>query len=62
MPRGAGINLSPTSAELRDVAARARRHARALAGDEAERQLLELADELEARATAMEEPRPVTSP
>ena len=43
-----------TPAKLREQAARARRLAEYLAGDEAEKRLLELADELEARAVAIE--------
>jgi hypothetical protein len=43
-----------SAAELRVRAARARRLARYLAGDDAEEALLALADELEARADALE--------
>ena len=44
----------PSPAELRQQAARARRFARQLAGDDAAKRLLDLADELEARVAAME--------
>jgi len=43
-----------TPAKLREQTARARRLAEYLAGDEAEKRLLELADELEAKADAIE--------
>jgi hypothetical protein len=48
----------PTPAELRKQASRARDLAAHLIGDEAEARLLKLADELEAKATGMEEPPP----
>jgi hypothetical protein len=48
----------PTPAELRKQAARAHDLAAHLIGDEAEARLLKLAGELEAKATAMEEPPP----
>jgi hypothetical protein len=44
-----------TPAKLREQAALARRVARYLAGDEAAKRLLWLADELEARAALMEQ-------
>jgi hypothetical protein len=62
MPRGATDNLPPTPAALRTQAARARRHARNLVGDEAEERLIKLADELEARAAEIEKPQEVISP
>ena len=52
MPDGHHNLATPT--KLREQAARARRLAEYLAGDEAEKRLLELADELEARAVAIE--------
>ena len=60
MPRGA--DMPPSPAELRDQAARARRYARVLAGDEAAKRLDELADELEAKAAALEAPQVVIPP
>jgi hypothetical protein len=49
-----GLHDLATPGKLREQAARARRLAKHLAGDEAEKRLLALADELEARADAME--------
>lgn len=54
MPRGSRTDLPPTPAALRDKAARARGLAHLLMGDEAEQRLLDMADELEARADALE--------
>jgi hypothetical protein len=48
-------NLSEDLGELRQQAERARRLARELGGDVAEGRLLELAQELEARAAALEQ-------
>ena len=47
-----------TPSELRKQAARARRWAEHLIGDEAEERLRKLADELEAAATAIEQSQP----
>jgi hypothetical protein len=63
MPRG-GISLPATGVEtaggLREMAMRARRWATMLPGDEAAKRLLGFAEELEARADALEivEPKP----
>ena len=51
-----------TPAKLREQTARARRLAEYLAADEAEKRLLELADELEAKADAIERPQPMPPP
>jgi hypothetical protein len=59
MPRGGTTGLPPTPAELRALAARARHHASYLSGGEAEKRLLELAEELEAKAVALETPQAV---
>jgi hypothetical protein len=62
MPWGGTTGLPQTPAELRDQAARARRLARYVSGDEAETRLLELAEELEAKAVALETPQVVIPP
>ena len=56
-----GDHSPSTPAELRKQAARARRWAEHLIGDEAEERLWKLADELEVMATAIEQSQP-TSP
>ena len=56
-----GGHSPSTPAELRKQAARARRWAEHLMGDEAEERLLKLAYELEATAAAIEQSQP-TSP
>jgi hypothetical protein len=53
-----GDPSSSTPVELRRQAARARRWAEYLIGDEAEERLRKLADELEAAATAIEQSQP----
>ena len=61
MPRG-GISLPATDVEtaggLREMAERARRWAMMIPGDEAAQRLLGLAEELEARADALEIVKP----
>jgi hypothetical protein len=52
----------PTPTELRKQATRARAFAEQLVGDVAEKRLRELADELDAKADAMEQPQPVPPP
>jgi hypothetical protein len=56
------VDPLPSPAELREEAAQARRWAQYVAGDVAERRLLELAYELEAKAAELEAPQPTPLP
>jgi hypothetical protein len=56
------VNPLPSPAELREEAAQARRWAQYVAGDVAERRLLDVANELEAKAAELEASQPMSPP